>query len=77
MNENVIINKLNELSDKVDGKKEDRYFSLNELAKYVRCSSSTIYRNLAKGRLNGKKSSPNGKWIFAKKDVDRWLDNNG
>lgn len=73
MNENVIINKLNEIENKLDNKKEDRFINLAQLREYSSLSSSTIYRSIASGRLKGKKSSQNGKWIFSMENVKRWL----
>lgn len=73
MNENVIINKLNEIEEKLNNQKENRWVTLSQLQKISGLSASTIYRSISRGVLHGKKSSPNGKWIFSTENVRRWL----
>lgn len=73
MNENVIINKLNDIEKKLNNNKVNRWVTLSQLQKITGLSASTIYRSISRGILRGQKSSPKGKWLFSQENISRWL----
>jgi excisionase family DNA binding protein len=51
---------------------EDRVFTVNELAKYLRMRPITIYKHVAGGKLPGFKVGSH--WRFKKRTIDLWIE---
>mgnify|MGYP000418590298 CR=1 FL=1 len=69
-----IIEKLDSILKMLKGESvEDGYLDINGVAKYTSCSKSTIRRACAEGRL--KYNNSQGKHLFKKSSVERWLQN--
>ncbi|MBI4158114.1 MAG: helix-turn-helix domain-containing protein [Candidatus Yanofskybacteria bacterium] len=47
-----------------------RIYTIQEVAKILRCSERQVFRYLANGKLNGSKQ---GKWRFTDNDIRKFL----
>ena len=68
----IIIEKLDRIENKLDGKYSNKFLSVNQVSKLTSLSSSTIRRAIARGQL--KCSKKLGKLLFQESDVRKWLD---
>ena len=68
----IIIEKLDRIENKLDGKYSNKFLSINQVSKLTSLSSSTIRRAIARGQL--KCSKKLGKLLFQESDVRKWLD---
>ena len=68
----IIIEKLDRIENKLDGKRSNKFLSINQVSKLTSLSSSTIRRAIARGQL--KCSKKLGKLLFQESDVRKWLD---
>ena len=68
----IIIEKLDRIENKLDGKYSNKFLSINQVSKLTSLSSSTIRRAIARGHL--KCSKKLGKLLFQESDVRNWLD---
>ena len=66
-----IIEKLDRIEKKLDGKYTNRYLGINQVSKLSSTSCSTIRRSVQKGTL--KCSKKLGKLLFLESDVRKWL----
>jgi predicted DNA-binding transcriptional regulator AlpA len=66
-----IIEQLNRIEKKLDGKYTNRYLGINQVSKLSSTSCSTIYRATKRGSL--KCSRRLGKLLFLESDVRKWL----
>ena len=71
MNEIAIIEKLDRIEKKIDGKLSNRYLDINQVSYMTSLSVSTIRRAVQIGEL--KCSRKLGKLLFQESDVRRWL----
>ncbi|SVD67813.1 uncharacterized protein METZ01_LOCUS420667 [marine metagenome] len=62
---------LDRIEKKLDGNFSNKFLSINQVAKLVSLSPSTIRRAVAKGEL--KCSRKLGKLLFQESDVRKWL----
>ena len=62
---------LDRIEKKLDGNLSNKFLSINQVAKLVSLSPSTIRRAVAKGEL--KCSRKLGKLLFQESDVRKWL----
>ena len=69
----LIIERLDRLEKKIDGKISNRYLDITQVADLTSLSVSTIRRAVRKGEL--KCSRKLGKLLFQETDVRRWLNN--
>ena len=53
----------------------DSVLTIDELAKYLKLSKSTLYKLAQEGKVPGQKVGWH--WRFRKETVDRWLDKGG
>ena len=67
-----IIEKLDRIEKKLDGKFCDKFLSINQVSKLVELSNSTIRRSISNGTLKCSKKS--GKLLFLESDIRRWID---
>ena len=67
-----ILNQLDSIEKKVDGKDSKRFLDINQVAQLTSLSQSTIRRAIRKGEL--KCSKKLGKLLFKVEWVDRWLE---
>ena len=67
-----IIEQLNRIEKKLDGKYTNRYLGINQVSTLVNLSISTIRRSAARSEL--KCSSRLGKMLFLESDVRKWID---
>jgi len=51
---------------------EDNFFTVDELARYLRMQPLTIYKHAASGKIPGFKVGTY--WRFKKKTIDRWIE---
>lgn len=51
----------------------EQVFTIDELSKYLKVSTSTLYKLLAQGKVPGQKIGKH--WRFSKKVIDQWLAN--
>lgn len=49
----------------------DEVLTLDELAKYLKLSKSTVYKLVGEGRIPGQKIGRH--WRFSKAVIDQWL----
>jgi predicted DNA-binding transcriptional regulator AlpA len=68
---NAIIEKLEIIEKKIDGKLSNRFLNINQVSKLTTLSCSTIRRAIKKGHLKYKKRL--GKLLFLESDVRKWL----
>ena len=69
-----ILEKLDNILNLLKGKQvQDGYLDINGVAKYSAMSKSAIRRACAEGRL--KYNNSQGKHLFKKSSVERWLQN--
>ena len=73
MNITLIIERLDRIEKKIDGKPSNRFLDINEVSELISISASTIRRAIAKGEL--KCSKKLGKLLFQESDIRRWLNN--
>ena len=66
-----IIDKLDRIEKKIDGKFLNKFLSINQVSKLTSLSTSTIRRAIKKGQL--KCSKKLGKLLFLESDVRRWI----
>jgi excisionase family DNA binding protein len=66
-----IIERLDSIQKKLDGRYSNKYLSINEVSELTTLSQSTIRRSIAKGEL--KCSRKLGKLLFQESDVRKWL----
>ena len=66
-----ILNQLDSIEKKVDGKDSKRFLDINQVAQLTSLSQSTIRRAIRKGEL--KCSKKLGKLLFKVEWVDMWL----
>ena len=71
MNEIAIIEKLDRIEKKIDGKLSNRYLDINQTADFTSLSASSLRRAVAKGEL--KYSRKLGKLLFEERDIRKWL----
>jgi hypothetical protein len=71
MNERAIIEKLDRIEKKLDGKVPNRFLDISAVSNLISCSPSTIRRAVAKGEL--KCSKKVGKLLFHEDAVRKWL----
>ena len=62
---------LERIEKKLDGKYSNPFLSINQVSEFTSLSPSTIRRAMRKGEL--KCSRQNGKLLFKKSDVERWI----
>ena len=67
-----IIERLDNIQKKLDGKYTNRYLGINQVSTLVNLSFSTIRRAKNRGEL--KCSRRQGKLLFLESDVRKWLD---
>ena len=67
----IIIEKLDRIENKLDGKYSNKFLSINQVSKLTSLSSSTIRRAIARGQLNCIKKL--GKLLFQESDVKKWI----
>lgn len=67
----AIIEKLNQIEKKIDGKFSNRYLSINQVANLTSLSTSTVRRAIKRGQL--KCSKKLGKLLFLESDINKWL----
>ena len=67
-----IIEQLDRIEKKLDGKYTNRYLGINQVSKLTSTSCSTIRRAVAKSTLKCSKKS--GKLLFLESDIRRWID---
>jgi len=67
-----IIEQLERIEKKLDGKYTNRYLGINQVSKLCSTSCSTIYRATKRGSL--KCSRRLGKLLFLESDVRKWID---
>jgi len=71
-----IVELLKEIKAIVLGKQpKDGWMDIKQVADYSSMSRSSIFRSCKEGRL--KYSDTQGKFLFRKSDVERWISNNG
>ncbi len=70
---NTLIERLDRIEKKIDGKISNRYLDITQVADLTSLSVSTIRRAVRKGEL--KCSRKLGKLLFQETDVRRWLNN--
>ena len=51
---------------------EETFFTVEELAKYLRIKPITIYKHASKGKLPAFKVGAS--WRFKKSSIDRWIE---
>ena len=68
---NMIIERLNRIERKIDGKTSNRYLDIQQVAAFTSLSVSTLRRAISKGEL--KCSRKLGKLLFQESDVRNWL----
>ncbi|MBN1872060.1 MAG: helix-turn-helix domain-containing protein [Candidatus Omnitrophica bacterium] len=51
---------------------EETFFTVQELAQYLKIKPITIYKHASKGRLPGFKIGAS--WRFKKSSIDRWIE---
>jgi len=51
---------------------EDTFFTVRELARYLKIKPITIYKHASKGKLPGFKIG--AAWRFKKSTIDRWIE---
>jgi len=66
-----IIEKLDRIENKIDGKFSNRFLSINQVSKQISLSPSTIRRAIKRGNL--KCSKKLGKLLFLESDVRKWI----
>jgi excisionase family DNA binding protein len=66
-----IVEQLEQIDKKIDGKFSYRYLSINQVANLTSLSTSTIRRAINKGQL--KCSKKLGKLLFLESDINNWL----
>jgi len=71
MNEIAIIEKLDRIEKKIDGKLSNRYLDIQKVAEMTSLSDSSIRRRVRTGEL--KCCRKLGKLLFLESDVDKWL----
>ena len=69
--ENIIIERLNRIENKIDANTSYRYLDIIEASAYTSLSVSTLRRYISRGEL--KCSRKLGKILFRASDIDRWL----
>jgi len=67
----IIIEKLDRIESKLDGKHSNKFLSINQVSKLTSLSTSTIRRGIKKGQL--KCSRRLGKLLFQESDVRKWI----
>jgi len=67
-----ILNQLDSIEKKVDGKNSKRFLDINQVAQLTSLSQSTIRRAIRKGEL--KCSKKLGKLLFKVEWIDKWLE---
>ena len=67
-----IIDKLDRIEKKIDGKYMNRYLDINQVSKMGSISCSTIRREVQKRTL--KCSKKLGKLLFLESDVRKWIE---
>ena len=67
----TIIERLDRIEKKLDGKHSNRFLDLKQVTALTTCSPSTIYRAISREEL--KCSKKLGKLLFQESDIDRWL----
>ena len=67
----TIIERLDRIEKKLDGKLSDRFLDISAVSTLISCSASTIRRSVARGEL--KCSRKVGKLLFLESDVRKWL----
>ena len=74
MQELRVLEKLDEVLQMLKGKKpSDKWMDLNDVCEYTSMSKSSVRRACADSRLNY--SNTQGKFLFKKSDVERWISN--
>ena len=71
MNEIAIIEKLDRIEKKIDGKLSNRYLDINQTADFTSLGVSTLRKAVNKGEL--KCSRKLGKLLFEERDIRKWL----
>ena len=66
-----IVEQLDRIEKKLDGKSSNRYLGIYEVATLTSLSASTIRRAIRRGEL--KCSKKLGKLLFLERDIRRWL----
>lgn len=51
---------------------EETFFTVQELARYLRMKPITIYKHASKGKLPGFKVGAS--WRFKKSSIDKWIE---
>ena len=67
----TIIERLDRIEKKLDGKLSNRFLDLKQVTSLSTCSPSTVRRAIAKGEL--KCSKKLGKLLFQDDDIRSWL----
>ena len=68
----TIIERLDRIEKKLDGKFYDKFLSINQVSKLVELSNSTIRRSISNGTLKCSKKS--GKLLFLESDIRKWIE---
>ena len=68
----TIIERLDRIEKKLDGKFCDKFLSINQVSKLVELSNTTIRRSISNGSLKCSKKS--GKLLFLESDIRKWID---
>jgi len=55
--------------------RSDEIFTIDELARYLKLSKSTVYKLSQEGKIPGQKVGRH--WRFRKASIDRWLEREG
>ena len=71
----AVLEKLNELAEKIDDKLGDRWLTMQEVSRYTGLSQRTLHPAILKGTL--KVSQATGKNLFRRSWIDEWLESDG
>ena len=71
MNITFILERLDRIEKKLEGKLSNRYLDINQTADFTSLSASTLRRAVTKGEL--KCSRKLGKLLFEERDIRKWL----
>ncbi len=71
----AVLEKLNELAEKIDDKLGDRWLTMQEVSRYTGLSQRTLHRAILKGTL--RVSQATGKNLFRRSWIDEWLESDG
>ena len=56
---------------------ESAVLTLHEVADYLHCHYSTVFRLVQQEKIPGRRLGPLGDWRFLKSEIDKWIANGG